>query len=137
MEGLKIYKVFVYGSLKRNFPNHFLLCAAKFLGEAISIEKYALVDNGFYPYACKRGIKKAHILGEIYEVNENILKNLDILEGYPVHYKREKQEFIFLNGLFCEAFIYYVENFKPFPFCPQKQILILDKTYNCFYYPKR
>ncbi len=130
-------KVFVYGTLKRGFPNHRFLSFSKFLGQAISLEKYALVDNGSFPYACKRGIKKAHILGEIFEINEKILINLDSLEGYPNLYKRKKGEFLLLNGMPCEAYIYFVEDFKPYPFCPTKQILILDKVYNCFYYPKK
>lgn len=54
--------------------------------------------------------------GEIYEVDDIVLANLDILEGHPHFYTREKQNFLTLNvenGNAIEAYVYFVKNFKP------------------------
>ncbi len=75
--------VFVYGTLKRGFPNH-----ARFLGRARRIghfqtaAPFPLVLNGERRSPClidQPGIGQA-VRGEVYEVDESVLAALDRLE---------------------------------------------------------
>jgi len=72
-------KVFVYGTLKKGYGNHRCLDGAKFIKETITKPIYDLVDVGYFP-----GLVSGNnaIQGEIYEINDSILKRLDNLEGY-------------------------------------------------------
>ena len=50
---LQLYRVFVYGTLKRGFPNHFIIQSksvgkARFMGEAKLSDRYPLVVAGSY-----------------------------------------------------------------------------------------
>ena len=82
-------KVFVYGSLKRNFFNHNrYLKGSKFLGEYVTPPKYTMVDMGYYPGVIREG--HTPIKGEVYEVGEDIIERLDELEGHPNFYEREE-----------------------------------------------
>lgn len=94
----RLLYVFVYGTLKRSEPNHCWLNRsengfAKFLGTGSTIEKFPLVIGTRYniPFLLdKRGIGN-HVQGEVYEIDDNMLGNLDILEDYPTFYDREIQ----------------------------------------------
>ena len=80
-------RVFVYGTLKRGHGNHLLLCASRFLGECHTPPVYSLHDLGFFPGLVSGG--QTSITGEVYEVNDDTLEALDVLEGYPRFYDRE------------------------------------------------
>lgn len=81
-------KVFVYGTLKRGHGNHVLLEQSKFLGAGVTTEKYVMYKSGV-PFVSKQ-LKLTTIFGELYSVDELTLNNLDMLEGHPNWYKREK-----------------------------------------------
>lgn len=52
--------------------------------------------------------------GEIYEVNDESLKQLDILEDHPNFYVREKNEVITCDdNKSSEVWIYFLKKFKP------------------------
>uniref|UniRef100_A0A6P7G465 Gamma-glutamylcyclotransferase family protein n=1 Tax=Diabrotica virgifera virgifera TaxID=50390 RepID=A0A6P7G465_DIAVI len=55
------------------------------------------------------------ITGEVYEVDNKVLADLDILEDYPNLYKREKFEVRLLDGSTSteEVWIYVISNFLP------------------------
>lgn len=99
--------VFVYGTLRKGFGNHFLLKNSKFIGEAITKEKYSLYASGI-PYVVK--VPKTHIKGEVYKVDSETLKSLDQLEGHPNFYKREEID-VLVNNSPIKAWIY----FYPYP----------------------
>ena len=86
---MKKHHLFVYGTLKRGFYNHYFLEGAEFIGKAITVDKYSLYVKGFIPYVLKSP-KISNIKGEVYLVNEDTLQKIDILEGHPYEYKREK-----------------------------------------------
>lgn len=91
--------VFVYGTLKENHGNSYLLkgCQEENLGLRVTEERYLLGNVGF-PYLFKRETLKdifeedifRQVMGELWSLtNPRTLKVLDRLEGYPEHYKRE------------------------------------------------
>jgi gamma-glutamylcyclotransferase (GGCT)/AIG2-like uncharacterized protein YtfP len=82
---------FVYGTLKKGYRNDRYLRNAKFVQNATTKPKYRMYDCGHYPCMVedKNGVA---IEGEVYEINEEILKGLDYLEGYPDLYDRHEIE---------------------------------------------
>lgn len=83
--------VFVYGSLLSGLHNHRVLAGAKALGAAQTAGLYQMRDLGYYPGVVYPG-QLDHccaIRGEIYEVDDDGLKRLDLLEGHPHFYRRE------------------------------------------------
>jgi len=70
--------IFVYGTLMQGMRNHVYLEKAKFLGTAQTKPEYELLYNGSIP-AAKTGGHDS-IKGELYEVDAETLKSLDVLE---------------------------------------------------------
>ena len=82
--------VFVYGTLKRGFPNNHCLSGAEYVGNAVTVDKYPLVIATRYNLPYLLGAKNVGncISGEVFKVNPSQLQVLDSLEGYPDHYNR-------------------------------------------------
>jgi gamma-glutamylcyclotransferase (GGCT)/AIG2-like uncharacterized protein YtfP len=72
------YKLFVYGSLKKGYHNHFLLEEAKFLGKKTI--KGTMYSLNHFPGVVLKG--ESEIEGELYEVDDKTLNLVDRLEGY-------------------------------------------------------
>lgn len=96
--------VFVYGTLKRGFSNHGLLSEARFLGEGLTIPKFAMYKVGF-PVLMESNGSVGRITGELYEVSARTLERLDMLEGVGRMYTREKVRVMTTDGV-TEAMIY-------------------------------
>lgn len=80
-------KLFVYGTLMFDQSNHGLLSQANVLGDAVA-EGFELYDTGFgYPAA--KHSEKDSIEGELYTIDYDLLKNIDILESNGNLYTRE------------------------------------------------
>ena len=80
---------FVYGTLKKGYSNNELLKTSQFLGKAITLENYKLYTCGF-PMALYSP-DDLPVLGELYRVeSENVIKNLDRLEGNGIFYSRKQ-----------------------------------------------
>ena len=97
-------KVFVYGTLRKGFSNHHYLKNSKFLGKARTKERYTMVAASI-PFVNKT--PSTQIVGEVYEVDVATLKKLDVLEGHPNWYIREKVPVILEDGQEIEAWIYF------------------------------
>jgi gamma-glutamylaminecyclotransferase len=96
--------VFVYGSLKRGFGNARLLSESRYLGDAVSIDRFRMWGWGFpYIAASEDGLPVA---GELYEVDEATLANLDRLEGHPRHYCRQHRWFVVDDAKVAPAWVY-------------------------------
>ncbi|GJQ10069.1 hypothetical protein GpartN1_g1860.t1 [Galdieria partita] len=83
--------VFVYGTLKRSFPNsHLLEDGALFEGDFMTCDKYPLVIGGPYysPYLLDMKGYGNNVRGELYRVSSESLKELDKLENVGVNYTR-------------------------------------------------
>lgn len=83
-------KVFVYGTLKTGFHNHKrYLADAKKLCNAKTKFKMAMIGKGLpFPYMLGDHPDGHNVEGEVYEVNEKQLRDLDYLEGVPTHYRK-------------------------------------------------
>jgi gamma-glutamylcyclotransferase (GGCT)/AIG2-like uncharacterized protein YtfP len=112
-------KVFVYGTLRAGFWNHRFLNGATRLGETSqkwkTYEKFVMGKwelNGFpmarRPYeGMPTKFRKHHIVGEVYEVNDETMKNLDRIEQNGRMYQREIVEiFNETTGEMHECWVY-------------------------------
>jgi len=76
--------LFVYGSLKRGFDNHSLLKGATYVGEAKTLQPYAMFveTHGQYPYLIDKPFYQ--IEGELYDIDsEELWDKVDTFEGVP------------------------------------------------------
>jgi len=97
-------KIFVYGTLKKGFRNHYLLQNAKFLCDYRLSGFVMGTFNNDFPFIIR---KDGIVYGELYEITPEILEDLDILEGHPDFYVR-----ILINDGTHEFYIYVMsENF--------------------------
>lgn len=90
--------VFVYGSLRAGQANHWLLRSARPLGRALI--RGALIDLGWYPGLVAAGAP-GFVVGEVYEVDDATLADLDGLEGVhrdPPLYVREEVTASWVDG---------------------------------------
>jgi len=88
------HRVFVYGTLKRGFPNNTLLEGSEFLGEAVTVLTYKAVTVPAYkvvgtsfPVIMSDPSGKP-VAGEIYAVDDATLARLDQLEREGRSYDR-------------------------------------------------
>jgi gamma-glutamylcyclotransferase (GGCT)/AIG2-like uncharacterized protein YtfP len=77
------FRLFVYGTLKRGGRRHRLLAGQRFLGEALTRPRYALLDLSAYPGLVPAGAEGQAVQGELYEVAIGLLARLDAEEGAP------------------------------------------------------
>ncbi len=108
------WRVFVYGTLKKGFPNHArYLSDANLLGTFRTRERYRLVLNGerFSPCLLAGAGQGRRVLGEVYAVDLAGLRELDRLERIelPDGYRRHR---IVVEAVessppeTCEVFVY-------------------------------
>ncbi|KAK6624512.1 hypothetical protein RUM44_011371 [Polyplax serrata] len=125
---IKKHLVFVYGTLKRGEPNHSYLQVkdngyAKFVSQAKTVEKYPLVIASKYniPFLLYNPGVGENVKGEIYEVDDHVLSQLDILENHPSFYVRETESVQIIpqneesndSKEELKCWIYFLKQFKP------------------------
>ena len=85
--------VFVYGTLKRGFPNHATMASATFVSDGLTVERYPMIIQGqfFSPVMLPEPGQGHRIVGELWEVDDARLAALDGLESthLPNGYNRE------------------------------------------------
>ena len=87
--------VFVYGSLRKDLQNASIMESSKYLGVYKTTDKFYMIGtkSKVYPYVLKNKIhdslEETQITGELYEVTQEKLDRLDVLEGHPHSYRRE------------------------------------------------
>ena len=107
--------VFVYGTLKRGQRNHRLLAASRFVGAATTRPLYRLHACGPYPCLVPAGADGRAIRGEVYEVDDTMLAQLDWLEGAPDLYRRGPVELA--DGAGPAVAYFYQGDVSAFPDC--------------------
>ncbi|RZF40464.1 hypothetical protein LSTR_LSTR000343 [Laodelphax striatellus] len=116
--------VFVYGTLKKGEPNHFILedssnGYSKCLFEAKTKSKYPLIIGSPYNIPFMIDLKSTgfNVCGEVYVVDDKMLAVLDELEEHPNVYKRRKEDIIFKEGekekCFDDAWMYFYQLYSP------------------------
>lgn len=104
--------VFVYGTLKQGFGNHRLLADSEFIGSAVSHDRFEMKTCGFpcliKPREADASQPLACVAGELYEVDDATLEQLDRLEGNGSMYQREKINFEITDAKYevHEAWVY-------------------------------
>lgn len=104
----------VYGTLKRERHNHPLLLDSLYIGEGRTEQKYPMVvSRSGLPFLInKPGVgKKVNV--ELYLTDKAMLNNIDILEGHPEWYKREKTRVV-VNDFVAEPWIYFAPDDVPY-----------------------
>jgi gamma-glutamylaminecyclotransferase len=101
-------RIFVYGTLKRGYPNSPLLEGSEFSGEAVTVPTYKMAETSFPVIMPDPGGKP--VAGEIYTVDDATLARLDQLEREGRSYDRVliDAKLCLANGerLTTRAFIY-------------------------------
>jgi len=82
--------IFVYGTLKRGKVRHPHMKGATFLREARTAAKYALYQSPGVNYPClvEDEVEGVAIEGELWEVPDDCLARLDVVEGVPDWFHR-------------------------------------------------
>ena len=81
------HRVFVYGTLKSGFPNHYLLEGCEFVGAAATVPTYKMIENGFP--VIMPDPEGTPLAGEIYTVDVDTLARLDEQEREGTSYDRK------------------------------------------------
>lgn len=84
-------KLFIYGTLKRGGRLNGHLQGQKFLGETKTVGKYQLLKIGWYP-GLVQSENGNQIEGELWEVTDDCLQRLDVVEGAPDLFRRDNVE---------------------------------------------
>lgn len=104
------HKVFVYGTLKKGYCNHYILLGkTPQSATAYNIQLHTGVE---YPFAI-RGQGTVH--GEVYEVDDEILRALDQLEQDHDDYYRELTPVLLENRQETQAWIYLSDKAVLYP----------------------
>jgi gamma-glutamylaminecyclotransferase len=102
--------VFVYGTLKKGFGNHGVLGNAMYIDEAVTNSKEFTMFDGGFPFVSDSfddEERQGSIMGELYETDdEQILYNLDRLEGVPLLYVKKEITVTTLSNIRYEANMY-------------------------------
>ncbi|GBP29770.1 Putative gamma-glutamylcyclotransferase CG2811 [Eumeta japonica] len=113
------HRVFVYGTLKRDEPNHYWLTSpengkSNFIGVGVTKTKYPLIIATKYniPFLLYSPGKGHHVRGEIYEVDDAMLSKLDILEDHPKFYERMIDSILINKSDTLDCWVYFLKSFK-------------------------
>ena len=105
--------IFVYGTLMKNQRNHHYMKNCKYLYDAV-LNDYCLYDVSNYPGAFKKKGKKVY--GEVYEVDEESKKQMDVLEDEGNLYKYIMVKVDNGEDLIDVGFYEYIDNGKQYPY---------------------
>ena len=77
--------VSVYGSLKKGYHNNRVLGSSELVGSTKTSPEYTMYSLGGFPGVVTGGDTSVYV--EVYEVDNETLTRLDVLEGAPSFYK--------------------------------------------------
>ncbi|XP_039261364.1 putative gamma-glutamylcyclotransferase CG2811 [Styela clava] len=96
-----MYRIFVYGTLKRGMPNHSLIedvqnGKAVYVANGTMAEKYPMVvePNFGIPFLLDNPGEGKNVEGEVWDVDSNMLKKLDGIEMHPDWYTRFEKDIV-------------------------------------------
>lgn len=89
VDSAKRTTIAVYGTLRYGYGNHGLIKDCDFLGYGHTAAKMRLCIEGL-PYVIRGKHKGGHnVEVEVYSVSDEVLRNVDNLEGHPTFYRRD------------------------------------------------
>ncbi|XP_023215997.1 gamma-glutamylaminecyclotransferase-like isoform X1 [Centruroides sculpturatus] len=122
--------VFVYGTLKSGEPNYDILTnedngICNYIGKAKTYDKWPLVIASRYniPFLLYAKNKGKHVIGELYLVDDVMLKKMDELECHPTYYERKEENVQVLeskdktyctDGKTLKPWIYFLTEYKSY-----------------------
>lgn len=77
----------VYGSLRKGLHNHRVLRNSKLLSTEVVNIPWRMISLQSYP-GLVPSIENKNIVVELYEVSDDVYKNVEFLEGYPSYYQK-------------------------------------------------
>ncbi|TRY75094.1 hypothetical protein TCAL_00603 [Tigriopus californicus] len=112
--------VFVYGSLKRQQPNHEAWLANPDKGQAVfhaqgqTVKAFPLIVASRYniPYLLDAPGMGRRVQGEVFAVNDLMLQNLDIMEDVPAFYSRGRASVELTDKSLIECWLYTLPDYK-------------------------
>ncbi len=106
---MTMFRVFVYGTLKRGFDNHGILVKSKFISTAKTLHSYPLICKyPSFPYLIDGEGEGFCVHGEVYDVSSQTMLRLDELEGYPEHYTKREIEVVLEDKTITMATVYFL-----------------------------
>ena len=81
-------KIGVYGSLRQGMHNHDLLNNSQLVETKTVSVPFKMVSFGMYPALIPDSDKSHDVVFEVYEVNDDVYHNVEMLEGYPDFYQK-------------------------------------------------
>jgi gamma-glutamylaminecyclotransferase len=84
--------LFVYGTLKRGLANHHLMAGQQFIGEAVTLPRYRVLDLGPHPGLIVDEANGLGVRGELWAVSAECLSRLDEFEEVPGPFVRAPVE---------------------------------------------
>lgn len=101
----------VYGTLKKGHGNYYsYLTDSKFVGHGVTADKYPLVVSGL-PYLCEDKGVGHNVKVDVFRVSDDVLSQLDRLEGHPTWYKRSVIP-VQVGNKTRECWVYFRQNFS-------------------------
>jgi gamma-glutamylcyclotransferase (GGCT)/AIG2-like uncharacterized protein YtfP len=102
----------VYGSLRKTMSNHnYFLSTSKYKGTFSTEPEFTLHSLGSYPGLKKSG--NTSVVMEVYEVEDDVLKRLNRLEGYDTNTVATFYDRIELQTPWGVSFVYVYVNDLP------------------------
>lgn len=96
----------VYGTLKKGYSNYYsYLTGSGYLGSGNTAEKYPLIVSGL-PYLINKAGVGHNVEVDVFKVCDETLDRLDLLEGHPKWYKRERID-IQLKNRVVKCWVYF------------------------------
>jgi gamma-glutamylcyclotransferase (GGCT)/AIG2-like uncharacterized protein YtfP len=84
-------RLFAYGTLKRGQSNHALLGGATKIADGYTVKKMVMMNTGKFPVVFTEKLSRSAMLsvaGEIYEIEDCLIRELDRLEDLGGMYDR-------------------------------------------------
>jgi len=99
--------LFVYGSMKKDFRNHYRLHDSVYIGRALTKNNYNIhpAKNFLFPYAVEYE-NRWQLEGELYKLTSADIEKIDVIEGTPNYYYRKNIDVIYDEKVY-QAFIYF------------------------------
>ncbi len=103
-------KFFTYGTFRQNECRHYILQSFKpeFIKQIETVAKYTLINLGSFPGIIEGGNNA--IVGELYDITDDIMAVFDMIEGHPSFFCRKEIELVDGTNAAAYVFQHSIEN---------------------------